>query len=205
MKILLSKGFSLVEMIVVLSIVSLISVGIGAFTYQGMKLWNITQDHVEAQENVRVAFRSVVGEIREMIISDNGSYPIEYVDDFSIVFFANIDDDTKREKVKYELSNGILYRWVTESDGGEPAQYPAFTQDDRSVIAQDIINIDYLFKYFDNSYNGASDPLADPFELNEISLVQMRLVIDSDPNALPAPIEVETNISLRNLKYKYEN
>jgi len=198
-------GFTLVEMIVVTGIISLISVGIAIYVYQGFKLWNVTQDQITAQNNARAALKDIVGEIREMILSDNGSYPIEQANDFSIVFYANVDNDVKREKVKYELIDDVLYRWIVESNDDQPPQYPAFTQDDRTEVARNIINTDYLFRYYDVSYNGETDPLSDPFDLNQISLVQIKFELDYDPERIPVPLEIETNVSLRNLKYKYES
>jgi len=193
------------EIMVVVSLLAIIGVGIGTYSYQGMKLWTVTRDHVAAQDNIRAAFRGMVDEIREAILSDNGSYPIESASDFALTFFANVDSDPNREKIKYELADGTLYRWENESDGSVPPLYPDFTIDDRTTVAENILNADYLFRYFDASYNGETDPLSDPFDLNEISLVQVKLIVDYDPVRTPTPLEVETNVSLRNLKYKYEN
>lgn len=205
MELLNKKGLTLIELMVTTAIISMVGAGVGTLAYEGMRLWNVVRDHSEAQENARSAFRGMVSEIREMIIADNGDYPLEATGDFSIVFYANVDDDDEREKVKYEVVDQVLYRWAVEADDAEPPQYPDFTENDRTTVARDIINEDYVFRYFDSSYNGETDPLAEPFDVNKVSLVQIKLFVDNDPNRSPAPVEVETNISLRNLKYKYDN
>jgi len=197
-------GFSLVEIIVVIGIIGLIVGILNDFVYEGMKLWNVTRDHVKAQESARSALDGMIGEIREMLLADNGSYPIDSVGDFYIVFYANVDDDKKREKVKYELTDKVLYRWVVQSNNNEPPQYPEFTLDDRSIVAENIVNTEYLFRYFDSSYNGENGHLEQPFDLNEISLIQVKFLIDYDPGRTPDSLEIETNVSLRNLKYKYD-
>jgi len=190
---------------VTIGIVSLIGIGVGTFAFQGMKLWNVTQDQVEAQENARVALEDTAGEIREMIIADNGSYPLDTAEEAVLIFYANIDSDDKREKIKYELVDEVFYRSVVEADDDQPPQYPAFTDDDRKVVSRNVVNTGYVFRYFDSSYNGETAPLTAPFELSEVSLVQIRLLVDYDPDRTPDPLEIETNISLRNLKYQYEN
>ncbi len=190
---------------VTIGIVGMIGIGVSTFAYQGMKLWNVTQDQVVAQESARVALEDTAGEIREMIIADNGSYPLDTAEELELIFYANVDDDEKREKVKYELADEVFYRSVVEADDNQPPQYPAFINDDREVVSRNVVNTGYVFRYFDNSYNGETAPLTAPFELSEVSLVQIRLLVDYDPDRTPDPLEIETNISLRNLKYQYEN
>ena len=193
-------GFTLVELVTVISIITLIGVGVGTLAFEGMKLWNITQDQIAAQESARAAVKDVVNEIREMQISDNGSYPIESATGNSLVFFANIDNDPKRERVRYTLQNGILYRGITNSTSDVPPQYNPGTDETETVVAQNIVNTEDMFSYYDDSYNGETDPLPEPIEINNIRLVKIKLLFDYDPSRTPAPLEIETNVALRNLK-----
>jgi prepilin-type N-terminal cleavage/methylation domain-containing protein len=193
-------GFTLVEIIVVISIVSLISVGVGALSFWGMRLWNVTQDQIKAQDTARTAFDTIAKEIREMQISDNGSYAIDTADHDTLIFYANIDDDVKREKIKYELQGGIIYRWTKKSTGDSPATYAAFTDADRTVIISQIVNTTDFFEYFDDSYSGTSPSLTEPIQLSNVRLIKITASIDYGPSRTPAPLELSTNISLRNLK-----
>jgi len=194
------KGFTLIESILVMSIIGIIAVGATYFVYWGSKLWDVTQDQVAAQESAREAMQELVGELREMQISDNGSHPIEAVSDNSITFYANIDSDNKREMVKYELDNGTLYKCTKESDDNEPPQYPDCLPGDNNFVAENIVNTGPMFEYYDDSYTGESAPLADPFDTSDIKLIKIKLLIDYDPGRTPVPLEIETNVALRNLK-----
>jgi prepilin-type N-terminal cleavage/methylation domain-containing protein len=195
-----NKGFTLIEMIAVTAIIGMIAVGISTLTYWGIKLWNVTQDQIKAQDEARAAFQNIVGEIREMQISDNGSFDIESASANSLVFFSNVDSDPKREKVKYELQNGTLYRWYAESDTASPPQYPAFSDTTRTVIAKNIVNTGPVFQYYDDTYTGSSAPLGNPIQLGQVRLIKLHLLIDVDPTRSPVPLELETNVALRNLK-----
>jgi prepilin-type N-terminal cleavage/methylation domain-containing protein len=195
-----NKGFTLIEMIIVIGLITVITVGISTAVIWGMRLWNITQDHIKAQDQARTAFQSIIGEIREMQIADNGAYDIETADGDTVVFFANVDSDTKREKVKYELQNGTLYRWYAKSNSSSPPQYPAFSDTTKTTVAKNIVNTGPVFLYYDDTYTGTSAPLAEPIQLNEVRLISVHLLIDYDPTRTPAPLELETNITLRNLK-----
>jgi len=206
MKIILKQfGFTLIEILVVIAITSLVAVGINAYVTQGVRLWNSTVDKIEAQKNVRQALNIMMGEMREMLPSDNGSYPLMSTQDLSVEFYTNIDSDSKREKIKYELIDGTLYRWAVKSNEAQPPQYPAYTMDDRTIVTKNITNSSIIFRYYDNTYNGETDPLSSPFDLNDVSLIQVTLEIDENLNEPPEPFTIETGISLRNLKYKYEN
>ncbi|MFA4930498.1 MAG: prepilin-type N-terminal cleavage/methylation domain-containing protein [Patescibacteria group bacterium] len=193
-------GFTLIEIIAVTGILSLIAVGIGALSFWGMRLWNITQDHIKAQETARTAFDIMAREIREMQISDNGSYAIENADHDTLIFYANIDDDDDREKIKYELQGGTMYRWTKKSTGDTPAVYSAFTDDDKTTIISQIINTDDFFQYYDDSYTGTSPALTEPVSISAVRLIKITALIDYDPSRTPDPLELITDISLRNLK-----
>jgi prepilin-type N-terminal cleavage/methylation domain-containing protein len=86
------KGFTLVESLVVIGIIGLITAGLSALTFWGFRLWKATQDHIKAQDEARAAFEHMAGEIREMQISDNGSYPLVLADSDTLIFFANVDE-----------------------------------------------------------------------------------------------------------------
>ncbi len=199
------RGFTLIEITVVVGIVGIIAVGIGTFVTQGMRLWRVTQDKVAVQDAARGALDLMTGDIRETILADNGAYPLALTEPFAIEFYANVDQDAKREKIRYSLEGTTLYRWEVKSDSSEPPVYPVFQDSDRTVVADNVVNDDYLFQYFDDTYTGDSAPLAAPFSINQVSLVQIHLVLDEDVTRAPEPYEIETNIMLRNLKYKYEN
>ncbi|MFA6098508.1 MAG: prepilin-type N-terminal cleavage/methylation domain-containing protein [Patescibacteria group bacterium] len=193
------SGFTLVEIVAVIFILTLIGIGLASFSFWGYRLWHITQDQIHAQDEARAAFKNIVGEIREMQISDNGSYALDTVQPNTIIFYANVDSDTKREKVKYELVDGTLIRWYEKSDASVPPAYPAFTEANKIIVAQNILNTD-IFQYYDDTFNGSTPPLPQPVQLNDVRLVKIHLSIDYDPERTPAPLELETNIALRNLK-----
>jgi prepilin-type N-terminal cleavage/methylation domain-containing protein len=194
------NGYTLVELIAVMAILSLITVGVSALAFWGMRLWNVTQDHIKAQDTARSAFDTMAKEIREMQISDNGSYAIESADHDTLIFYANIDSDDKREKVKYELQGGSMYRWTKKSTGDAPATYAAFTDDDKTTVFTQIVNTPSFFQYYDDSYNGVTPELTEPISISDVRLIKISAFIDYDPSRTPEPLELVTNISLRNLK-----
>lgn len=195
------NGFTLIEMIVVIGILSLIAGGLTTAVVWGMRLWNVTQAHVKAQDEARAAFESITDEIREMQISDNGSYPIDTADSDTLIFYSNIDSDKNREKIKYEFQGDTLYRWYANSDSSTPPQYPAFSDTTKTVVVSHIVNNSVpIFQFYDDTFTGTSAPLSAPIQLNSVRLINIHLFIDYDPGNTPAPLELSTNVELRNLK-----
>jgi prepilin-type N-terminal cleavage/methylation domain-containing protein len=195
------RGFTLIELIVSISIVTVITAGITVAVFWGMRLWNITQDNIKAQDIARAAFLNTISEIRKMQISDNGSYAIDTATQNSLIFYSNVDSDTNREKIQYELSNGTLFRWVEDSDTQTPPQYPAFSVAHRTIVVQNINNGSLpAFEYFDDTYTGTTAPLSYPIQINEVRLIKLHLLIDANSDRSPLPLELQTSIELRNLK-----
>ena len=101
------KGFSLIEMMVALGILSLIIIGLVTFFSGGTRAWVTGQYQLEAQRNARLAMDRMVKEIREgkNVISDSNTSKIkvDYLDSFS------------KDPVTYKLNGTNLEREVNSS------------------------------------------------------------------------------------------
>ena len=99
-----SKGFSLIEMMVALGILSLIIIGLVTFFSGGTRAWITGQYQLEAQRNARFAIDRMVKEIREgnnfAIGAGNDSVTISYLSSFG------------KDPVTYKLSGTIIEREV---------------------------------------------------------------------------------------------
>ena len=98
------KGFSLIEMMVALGILSLIIIGLVTFFSGGTRAWVTGQYQLEAQRNARLAIDRMVKEIREgnnfAIGAGNDSVTISYLSSFG------------KDPVTYKLSGTIIEREV---------------------------------------------------------------------------------------------
>jgi len=98
------KGFSLIEMMVVVVILGLIVLGLVTFFTGGTKSWVAGQSQLEAQRNARQAMDIMVREIREgntfAIGAGNESVTISYLSSFV------------KDPVTYKLSGTVIEREV---------------------------------------------------------------------------------------------
>ena len=98
------KGFSLIEMMVVVVILGLIVLGLVTFFTGGVRSWISGQSQLEAQRNARQAMDIMVREIREgnsfVIGGSNDSVTISYLSSFV------------KDPVTYKLSGIVIEREV---------------------------------------------------------------------------------------------
>jgi len=100
----LIKGFTLVETLVALLIFVLAMGAVTSFiilSYQANKY--ILKESVIVDE-ARRGIETMVREIRAAQTGDNGAYPIELADDKQFIFYSDIDNDGKVERVRYFLA-----------------------------------------------------------------------------------------------------
>lgn len=98
------KGFSLIEMMVVVVILGLIILGLVTFFTGGVRSWITGQNQLSAQRNARQAMDIMVREIREgnnfAIGAGNDSVTISYLSSFF------------KDPVTYKLSGTVIEREV---------------------------------------------------------------------------------------------
>jgi|SRR3989338_7987 len=204
-----SYGFTLIEAIVAIGIMTLIGGGIVAFQKSVIVNSKVLQGTLVSQQQVRKTFSTFSAELRSASPSVNGSYAIESVSTSSIVFYSNIDNDATVERVRYFYATStigstvlnVLKKGVTRPIGAVYTTAPETI----TTIVYDVKNSSTtpIFTYFDSAYSGVASstaPLAQPVPIAEVRLVKMSLAID--PNASRSPIyqTYETQVSIRNLK-----
>ncbi len=94
------RGFSLIELMVVVAILGLIVLGLVTFFTGGTKSWVAGQSQLEAQRNARQAMDRMVREIRE------GKNVHEDSNDTKIIIIYYDDTTKKYEKVSSTLKEG---------------------------------------------------------------------------------------------------
>lgn len=205
----IAYGFTLIEAIVAIGIMTLIGGGIVAFQKSVIVNSKVLQGTLVSQQQVRKTFSAFSAELRSAGPSANGSYAIESAGTSSIVFYSNIDNDTMVERVRYFYATSsmgsavlnVLKKGVTRPVGAVYTTAPETI----TTIVYDVKNSSTtpIFTYFDSAYSGAASstaPLAQPVSIAQVRLVKMSLAID--PNASRSPVyqTYETQVSIRNLK-----
>lgn len=195
-----TKGFTLVETLIVMGIVSVMAITITRFQLNILNYNKSGHDSLQSAQDARSILRVMVAELRSTQPGSNGSYPLTQAATSSITFFSDTDDDGLKEQIRYFLATTTLKRGVIVPTGLPPVYNPA--QEKISYLAYNIKNgtSTALFQYFDNTYTGTTSPLAQPVNVSSVRLVKITLLIDADPNKSPLPRSYTSQVMLRNLK-----
>ena len=168
------KGFSLIEMMVVVVILGLIVLGLVTFFTGGAKSWVAGQSQLEAQRNARQAIDRMVREIRHGEEVKSGSNVSIKV---AIPEFKTVTGTIPSYEVTYNLSYTTIMRGTTP------------------LIDNVLISGEDIFEYYDSS--GIKYDSPDSTELPKISKVHINLKVDVDKDG-NSDITLNTNVKLRN-------
>ncbi len=194
-----THGFTITELVVVVAIVALLSVGVGNFMGDVFSLGSVARGSLSVSQDARNVLRVMAREIRAAAPSANGAYPLLSVASSSISFFSDIDGNGQRDFVRYYVSSSTLMKGVTVA-AGSPLSYST-TSEITYIVMSDVRNASTsIFTYYDNAYAGTSSPLAFPVSVQSVRLVRIDLVLDANADRAPATKTFTTQVSIRNLK-----
>jgi prepilin-type N-terminal cleavage/methylation domain-containing protein len=162
------KGFSLIEMMVVVVVLGIIVLGLVTFFTGGTKSWVSGQYQLTAQRNARQAMDRMVREIRE-------------ASDIKASFTSSIEINFNTP-----WSPDLKFSW--SGDEGDPILRGA------NPLINDVQSLN--FKYFDALDVEVIPTLSDE-TASKISKIHINLEVDIDKDGNP-DITLNTNVNLRN-------
>jgi len=194
-----SKGFSLIEFIVVLAIAMIVTVMLARFQMNMISLKRGSEETLRSQQEVRRVLIGLSSELRNAQTSVTGSYPLETVSDSSLVFFTDTTGDRKPERLRYFVDSGALKRGEVVPTGS-PLAYDLATERVSDVIKFLVATTTPVFTYYDGSYSGSGSPLSSPYDISKVRMVGLSVTVDMNPNEPPPPVTVSTLATIRKLK-----
>jgi type II secretory pathway pseudopilin PulG len=193
------KSFTLVEMVVSISVFSLIMVLIWGWQKDVFSINNLLLNRISIQDNLRKTIKSFIDEVRTAQLSATGAYYIEEANKDEFIFFSDIDHDNTIERVRYFLDDRRIKKGVIKPSG-QPATYNPADENIKELINY-IVNADNnVFFYYDKNYDGQGNPLIQPVDIKTIRLVKIYVTINQNPDRPPESITETSQTSIRNLK-----
>lgn len=194
-----TRGFTLIEVVVVMGILGLISVSVGKFAVDVFGLNSYTTGSLTVSQDARNLLRIMTREIRAAAPSENGAFPLVAVSSSTISFYSDVDGTGQRDLVRYYLSSTTLIKGVI-APTGNPLTYVAGNEQ-TSIVMSDVRNgTTSIFTYYDNTYAGTSSPLSYPVAIQSVRLVRIDLTLDANADRSPDKKTFTTQVSIRNLK-----
>lgn len=189
------RGFTLIEIVVTISITSVVIVALGSLIQYFYKTNAYVLEGAQAAESARRSIENAMADLREASYGADGSYPLAAAATSTVTFFANIDSDLAIEKVRYYLSGTTFYRGTTKAVGNPPSY--AGQPEVATLVVNNIRNgTSTLFYYFDS----AGNQLSDPVNVAKVTSVKAHVETDVNPNRAPEIFTLTGNATLRNVR-----
>jgi len=142
---------------------------------------NFSTNQALAINNARKGVNGITKEIREARQSDSGTYLLEKCEDFEIIFYGDIDNDDKVEKVHYFLENEKMKKGII-NPSGNPIDYTG--EEEIKIISNYVRNTTTpLFYFYNSTFSGEEEdmPLESPVSsefLDEITMIGIKIKIE---------------------------
>ena len=198
----LRDGFTLVELLVVIGIITVVGVSLSTVLTAGLKQQFFLNGHNESVEDARKAMRKMVAEIRETQDSDNGAYAVAKGDAYELIFYSDIDTDIGVERVRYISDNSGLKKGVVEPSGANPVVYNLGSET-ITLLSPHVVNSEDgipLFKYYTKDYPTVATPLATPVNIDQVSLINFVTRVKSESGGGSITSTLSSFVQPRNLK-----
>lgn len=195
------RGFTLVEVMVAVSIVAGVVSVVFGFVYYYLRSYSFSFEEYRSINQAQSAFTIMIREIREARTGENGAWPIAAADDNSLVFYSDVSNDGRTDRVRYFLEGRSLKRGVIEPVG-IPASYPTASEKIREV-APDVDNLGApVFVYYNGDWPGtvAGNPLAGTVRISDTRYIEVGLRIDVNKDVYAAPFQMSSGVQIRSLK-----
>ncbi len=196
-----SRGFTILEALFAISIFALLAMSMVWVLITGLRTQRIVWDQLSGQNDVRRVLQQVVDDARRAEPSSVGAYPIVVASSTEFTFYANINNDNLRERVRFWVQNEELRKGVI-TPTGSPLTYES-ANEEVTVLAHDVKNITLnipLFSYYDDTFTGTEEALSQPVTTTAVRLLKVDLVVDVNPISSPVPVRAETFVQVRNVK-----
>ena len=195
------SGFTLMEILIALGIFAMLALSVSWILIHSLRSNAVIWDQLQTQNDGRRALQEMVDDIRRAESSSLGDFSLYNVEEDDLIFYANIDSDTLRERVHYWLEGTTLNKGVVKPSGN-PLAYDTGSET-VTEIAHDVVNTSEdvsLFLYYDQDFTGTEDELEQPVDTAEVNVIKIQLELESDPDKTPVPLHVESTVQVRNLK-----
>lgn len=197
-----TEGMTLVEVLVAVGIFAVIMGAVVMFQVNVFSYNKQVSGSYTTVQDAQGILKTMTKELRMASQGANGAYAIQTAATNTVTFFADLAGDGVKKRVKYSFSptNAAVYRAVTPPSGTPPTYSNANTSTTTIIVNARNAATMPMFEYFDSSYNGEGNALAQPVVTTSVRTVRINITLDADPNQPPEPRTYSAQTTLRNLK-----
>jgi len=197
----MSKGFTMLEMIIVVAVVAVLALEIGFLFITAFLGSNQQFSALDNIDNARIVSTRFINEVRSAVPGVDGSSAVNFAGDTEIIFYSpRVGPGTSIKRVHYFVSDDILYKGVVAPEG-TPLTYDL--ESEIIILVQQDLSLggNPLFYYYDGDYDGQTNPLSQPVNINDIRFVRINLeVLKQTTRNSEETFSVSIGAAVRSLK-----
>ena len=198
----LNQGFGLLEVIIAGFISTVVLIALAGVQRFVAESYSFSFAEIQAVEEARGGIDVMVKEIREAQPAEDGGYTIELAQDQEFIFYADVDNDDRVERVRYYLDDTSLMKGTINPTDDILALYP--TEDEVTKVVAEYIQSgsEPIFYYYNGDWPllDAGNPLDTPSRLIDTKYMRVFLIVNANPGRAPQNAELSSGVQLRNLK-----
>lgn len=194
-------GFTLVEVIVAIFIFSIVVAGVAGFAIYYIRNYSFSFEETQSVGQAQQALTTMIREIREARSADNGAWPLTTLDDNSFIFYADVTNDERADRVRYFIEGTELKKGVIEPTQ-VPVSYPPANEVVKTIAYYIDNDTTSLFTYYNGDWpaDQINNPLAPTNRLLNTRYVNIYLRINVETNTGSQPFELTSGVAIRSLK-----
>lgn len=191
-----TRGMTLIEVIVWITVFLAVMWAIVGSILSFYRTNEYTLEQAEAVSEARHSIESIVKTIREANYSSQGAYPVISMSTSSFSFYADIDNDSLYELVRFYLSGSNLLRDVVHPSGDPPVYTAATTT---STVARYVRNNMLTVPVF-SYYSATGTQITNMSRVQDVRFVRVDTVVNVNVSTTPDALTVQSSATLRNLR-----
>ncbi len=195
------KGVTVIETLVYMAVFSILLTAISVTMITIYRAHDFAMSNTSAMVDMRRALELAVSNIKEAGFSDAGAYPVVSMSENEFVFYSDIDNDSKVEKVRFFVDGDVFKQGIIDSSGLPPT-YDASTEVIKP-IAWHIRNTSRGVPVF-NFFNKQMQKITNMSKILDLRMVSLRLLIDTDTSRPPSYYDFYSSATLRNITNAYD-
>lgn len=194
-------GFTLVELLVATFMLGAVIVLVAGFATYYFQAYSFSFEQNQAVGSAQGNLTNMIREIREARSAESGAYPIVEAADNSFIFYSDVTNDGKTDRVRYFLNGTNLQRGIIEPTA-PPVTYP-LTDEKIKTVVEFLDNVGQpVFTYYNGEW--PLDPINNPIPLVSRLLntrfISIYLRINITPDSGAQPFELTSGVQIRSLK-----
>lgn len=196
-----ARGFTLLEIVIAVALSTSIVIGVAAFTLYYLRSYSFSYEEEQSISTASYTMSTMIREIREARSGEDGAWPLVETNDTSLIFYSDVTNDGRSDRVRYFMNGTDLQKGVIEPTA-VPISYPSQNEIIKTIATFIDLDGNALFRYYNGSWpaDQVNNPLSLENRILNTRYVTLFIRVNIQPNYAAAPYELRSGVQIRSLK-----